>query len=72
MVWDSAAIDFGYWQKLKQGHGVYFFCRDKKIEKIRWGDRQWDRSAPINEGIIADRQVGSSANSGYLVRVIEF
>ena len=72
MVWDSAAIDFGYWQKLKQGHGIYFLCRDKEVEKIRCGDRQWDRSAAINEGIVADRQVGSSTNSGYLVRVIEF
>lgn len=36
------------------------------------GERPWDRKAPINEGIIADRQVGSSANSGYLLRIIEF
>jgi hypothetical protein len=34
MVWDDAAIDFGYWQKLKQGHSVYFLCRDKEIK--RW------------------------------------
>ena len=72
MVWDSAAIDFGYWQKLKQGHGVYFLCRDKDVEKIKCGDRRWDREAEINAGVIADRQVSSSANSGYLVRVIEF
>jgi hypothetical protein len=72
MVWDSAAIDFGFWQKLKQGHGVYFLCRDKDVEKIRCGDRPWDRDAHINEGVIADRQVSSSANSGYLVRIIEF
>ncbi len=72
MVWDSAAIDFGFWKKLKQGHGIYFLCRDKDVEKIRCGERPWDREAPINEGVIADRQVGSSANSGYLVRIIEF
>ena len=72
MVWDSAAIDFGFWEKLKQGHGVYFLCRDKDVEKIRCGDRPWDREALINEGVIADRQVSSSANSGYLVRIIEF
>ena len=72
MVWDSAAIDFGYWQQLKQAHGIYFICRDKDVEKIRCGDRPWDRNDPINEGVIADRQVSSSANSGYLVRVIEF
>lgn len=72
MVWDSAAIDFGFWQKLKQGHGIYFLCRDKDVEKVRCGDRPWDRQAPVNEGIIADRQVSSSANSGYLVRIIEF
>ena len=72
MIWDAAAIDFGYWQKLKQGHGIYFLCRDKEIEKLRCGDRPWDREAEINQGIIADRQVSSSANSGYLVRVIEF
>ena len=72
MVWDSAAIDFGYWQKLKQGHGIYFLCRDKEVEKIQCGNRPWDREAPVNDGVVADRQVGSSANSGYLVRVIEF
>jgi hypothetical protein len=72
MVWDSAAIDFGFWQKLKQGHGVYFLCRDKDVEKIRCGDRPWDRDAAINQGVIADRQVSSSATSGYLVRIIEF
>jgi len=72
MVWDAAAIDFGYWQKLKQSHGIYFLCRDKDIEKLRCGDRQWDRDAVINQGIIADRQVSSNASSGYLVRIIEF
>ncbi len=72
MVWDAAAIDFTYWQKLKQGHGIYFLCRDKEIEKLRCGDRPWDREAAINRGIIADRQVSSNASRGYLVRIIEF
>ena len=71
MVWDSAAIDFSYWHKLKQGSGIYFLCREKNVKRVACGDRIWDRDDVINTGVISDKQVGSSTQ-GHLVRVIEF
>lgn len=71
MVWDSAAIDFGFWNQLKQGHGVYFLCREKNIERIACGNRPWDREDPLNHGVTGDRQVGSRTN-GHLVRIVDF
>lgn len=71
MVWDSAAIDFTFWHQLKQGHGIYFICREKKVDRMACGNRRWDRDDPINHGVTGDRQVGSSS-TGRLVRVIDF
>lgn len=71
MVWDSAAIDYGYWHKLKQSHGIYFLCRDNDIKRIACGSLPIDKTDPINAGVISDRQEGTSTN-GHLVRIIEF
>lgn len=72
MVWDSAAIDFGYWYQLKQGHGIYFLCRDKDNHRLLpCGELPWDRQDPINRGVISNGQFAPSTNSA-MVRVIEF
>lgn len=72
MVWDSAAVDFGYWYKLKQGHGIYFLTRDKDNHRLLpCGERNWDRDDPLNRGVISDAQFAPSTNSA-MVRVIEF
>jgi len=71
MVWDSAAIDFTFWYQLKQGHGIYFICREKNMERMACGNRPWDKENPVNRGVIGDRQVGST-NTGQLVRVVDF
>jgi len=70
MVWDSAAIDFSFWHQLKQGHGIYFICREKEIERMKCGDLQWDCADQINQGVIKDELIGSG--NGYMTRRVTY
>ena len=70
IAWDSAAIDFGFWHQLKQGHGVYFICREKDVERMKCGDCRWDTENPINQGVEKDELVGTS--NGHMARRITF
>ena len=70
-VWDKAGIDFQQWHRWKQGAGIYFISRAKEgqAEEVM-GERSWERTDPINQGILADQLVGTF--SGVLIRRITY
>jgi len=57
-VYDPACIDYGLWHDLKTG-GVYFLTRQKSnTQMMNCGPLRFDRSDPINVGVLLDEQVG--------------
>ena len=70
-VWDKAGIDFQQWHRWKQGAGIYFISRAKEgqAEEVM-GERSWEHTDPINQGILADQLVGTF--SGVLIRRITY
>jgi len=66
-VWDKAAIDFRFWHDLKSTSGIYFISLEKENMALEvMGLKGWDKSDPINHGILKDELVGSS--NGVLLR----
>jgi hypothetical protein len=58
-VYDLAAIDFKQWYDWKQGSGIYMLSRTKEnMNLLKCGDLPFDKSDPINAGILADELVG--------------
>lgn len=71
LVWDKAGIDFGFWNKAKMIHGLYFISREKENMKlIRCGSRTWDAGDMRNAGVIEDEQVGPGGGGAMLRRII--
>ncbi len=66
-VWDKAAIDFRFWHELKSTSGIYFISLEKENMALDvLGLKTWEKSDPINHGILNDELVGSS--NGVLLR----
>ena len=61
-VWDKAAIDFRFWHNLKTTAGIYFISLEKQNMTLQAvGTIAWDKSDPINQGVINDEWVSSSS-----------
>jgi hypothetical protein len=57
-LYDSACIDYDFWQKLKRG-GVYFITRMKSnTSMLKSGYFKRNLGDPLNAGVIFDEQVG--------------
>jgi hypothetical protein len=60
-IWDRAGIDFQQWFKWKES-GIYFLSREKENMKLEIvGIHPFDRADPINQGVISDEMVATSA-----------
>jgi hypothetical protein len=59
-IWDRAGIDFRQWDEWKQS-GIYFLSREKANMNLDvMGVHSFDKTDPVNQGIIADEIVGTS------------
>ena len=59
-IWDRAGIDFRQWFKWKQS-SIYFLSREKENMSLEiLGVHSFDKTDPVNQGIIADELVGTS------------
>ena len=59
-IWDRAGIDFRQWFKWKEV-SIYFLSREKENMKLEVvGIHPFDRSDPINQGVISDEIVATS------------
>jgi len=59
-IWDRAGIDFREWFKWKES-GIYFLSRAKQNMKPQvLGIHPFDRTDPINRGVLADEIVSTS------------
>lgn len=72
IVWDRAGIDFHQWFQWKQGSGIYMLSRTKEnMEFTVVGALPYDRSDPINAGVLADELV-SPSTAGVTLRRVRF
>ena len=70
-VWDKASIDFHAWYRWKHNHSIYFISLQKEnANLIRCGTLPFDKTDPINQGIISDEQVGCAA--GMMIRRVTY
>jgi Transposase DDE domain len=70
-VWDKACIDFHAWYHWKNNHGIYFISLQKSNANLtRCGDLPFDKTDPMNHGILSDEQVGCAA--GMMIRRITY
>lgn len=70
-VWDRASLDFLLWQHWKDNAGIYFLSRTKEnllLEPV--ASRLYDRSDPINHGVLSDETVIGA--HGVRVRVVRY
>ena len=66
-AYDPAIVDYKQWNLWKHTKGVYIITMEKSNSAlVVREDRQWDRSDPRNNGVLADETVGRSA--GYAMR----
>ena len=71
MVYDKAAIDFGYWKRCRQECAVYFLSRVKENLVLEWmEDLPWKGADERNAGIIHDCKVKS--REGHVLRLIMY
>lgn len=69
LVYDKAAIDFGFWKRCRQECAVYFLSRAKENQVLEWVESlDWDRSDPRNHGVKEDYEVRS--REGQRLRLI--
>ena len=69
-VWDRAGVDFRQWAKWKQGSGIYFLSREKKLNRLMvLGEPPFDKNDSINSGVLNNEMVGT-ANGVSFRRVI--
>jgi hypothetical protein len=62
MVYDKAAIDFGFWKRCRQECAVYFLSRAKANQVLAWVESlDWDRADARNHGVKHDYRVDSRA-----------
>lgn len=60
-VYDPAVIDYHKWLQWKQGSGIYIVTMEKKNSAFEvLGKPEWDRSNPINNGVLFTELVGTS------------
>jgi hypothetical protein len=70
-VWDKAGIDFKAWHRWKQASGIYFISLEKTNMNLQTtGQPDWDRSDPVNAGILNVELVAGAA--GVLLRRIHY
>ena len=68
-IWDRAGLDFGAWQRWKQGSGIYFLSREKSNTAfIKCGHLPFDREDSLNTGVISDEQ--GAPGGGHMIRRI--
>jgi hypothetical protein len=71
VVYDKAAIDFGYWKRCRQECAVYFLSRVKENMVFDWVESiPVDRSDPRNHGVTEDRRVRT--REGHLLRIVYY
>src|SRR5512140_542928 len=71
IVYDKAAIDFGYWKRCRQECAVYFISRVKENMVFDWVESvPVDRSDPRNHGVTEDRRVRT--REGHPLRIIYY
>lgn len=71
MIYDKAAIDFGFWKRCRQECAVYFLSRAKENQVLAWeASRTWDRQDPRNRGVWEDVRVRT--RDGQPLRLICF
>jgi hypothetical protein len=58
IVYDKAAIDFGYWKRCRQECAVYFLSRAKENQVLEWVESMdWNRGDARNRGVMEDWRV---------------
>lgn len=70
LVWDRAGIDFAWWLKCKNSHGIYFISRPK--DNMIFGNGPpcpYDAADPVNIGVVNDELVAPATHMRYLRRV---
>lgn len=69
VVYDKAAIDFGFWKRCRKEGAVYFLSRVKENMVYDLMDRvEWDRSDARHHGVTEDRRVRT--REGHLLRIV--
>lgn len=57
-VWDKAAIDFCFWNHIKNTSGIYFISMEKENSALEHIENNvWDHADPINHGVLKDERV---------------
>lgn len=70
LVWDKAGIDFAWWLKCKNSHGIYFISRPKDNMVFEKGPPcYYDAADPVNAGIFADELVAPATHMRYVRRI---
>ena len=70
LVWDRAGIDFHQWRLWKETSGIYFISRPKEnMNLAKQGDCEYDRTAPVNTGILADEMVAPATHMRMIRRI---
>jgi hypothetical protein len=70
-VYDKAGIDFRQWYEWKQGSGIYMLSRCKEnMVFTQCGHLPFDRSDPINTGVVSDELVGHGSSSVAIRRIV--
>ena len=70
LVWDKAGIDFAWWLKCKNHHGIYFISRPKDNMVFENGPAcVYDAADPVNAGILADELVAPATHMRYVRRI---
>ena len=69
IIYDKAAIDFGFWKRCRHECAIYFISRVKENLVFDLVDRiEWDRSDPRNHGVTEDRRV--LTREGHKMRIV--
>jgi Transposase DDE domain len=71
IVYDRASIDFTFWGKAKQAHGIYLITRLKNnMAPVICGQRPIAKNLPINQKVISDQLVGFGQVMWRLITVV--
>jgi hypothetical protein len=70
-IWDRAGLDYGVWQRWKQGSGIYFLSREKSNTAfIKCGHLPFDQNDSLNAGVVSDEQ--GAPGGGHMIRRVTF
>lgn len=71
-IYDRAGIDFGQWNRWKQGNGIYFISRTKESLLLSHQEcREFERDNPINANVHSD-EIVTAATSPFPLRRVTF